>query len=121
SMAVNQDGENVLFVLSPGEVEVHIQISIDPDTNAQKFAWLIPIAQIPEFEVGSQPLFDALLQASVPTYQLNQTSEVCGEDGISGGISSSGDPNAGSSDGFGTTGAGGDTDGDDPVVFKTTA
>ncbi|HEY8375892.1 MAG TPA: hypothetical protein VIK91_05350, partial [Nannocystis sp.] len=51
SMPVNQDGENVLFVLNKGMVEVHIQISIDENTNAQKFAWLIPIAQIPEFEV----------------------------------------------------------------------
>ena len=86
SMPVNQDGENVLFVLNQNEVEVHIQISIDPDTNAQKFAWLIPIQQIPEFEVGSQPLFDALLQSSVPVYQLNQTFEQCGENGISGGL-----------------------------------
>ncbi|WAS92246.1 DUF2330 domain-containing protein [Nannocystis punicea] len=120
-MPVNQDGENVLFVLNPGEVEVHIQISIDPNTNAQKFAWLIPIAQIPEFEVGSQPLFDALLQASVPQYGLNQSFEQCGDQGNSSGLSS---PNGGTDGGFdsGTTGAattGATTD--DPVLLKTTA
>ncbi|MCY1063268.1 DUF2330 domain-containing protein [Nannocystis sp. RBIL2] len=122
SMPVNQDGENVLFVLNQNEVEVHIQISIDPNTNAQKFAWLIPIAQIPEFEVGSQPLFDALLNSSVPTYQLQQTFEVCGEDGISGGLSSAsnGDPGLSTADG-GTGTEGSDSSGEDPVVFKTTA
>ncbi|PCC72614.1 Myxococcales GC_trans_RRR domain-containing protein/MYXO-CTERM domain-containing protein [Nannocystis exedens] len=121
-MPVNQDGENVLFVLNPGEVEVHIQISIDPNTNAQKFAWLIPIAQIPEFEVGSQPLFDALLQASVPQYGLNQSFEQCGDQGLSGGLTA---PNGGTDGGFdsgtgeaATTGA---TGGDDPVLLKTTA
>ncbi|MFZ6180628.1 DUF2330 domain-containing protein [Nannocystis pusilla] len=120
-MPVNQDGENVLFVLNPGEVEVHIQISIDPDTNAQKFAWLVPIAQIPEFEVGSQPLFDALLQASVPQYGLSQSFEQCGDDSISGGLTS---PNGGTDGGFdsgstgeATTGA----TGGDPVLLKTTA
>ncbi|MBZ5710390.1 DUF2330 domain-containing protein [Nannocystis pusilla] len=122
SMPVNQDGENVLFVLNQNEVEVHIQISIDPDTNAQKFAWLIPIQEVPEFEVGSQPLFDALLQSSVPVYQLNQTFEQCGEDGISGGLSSgsNGDPGAGTDAGGSTSGA--DTDGgEDPVLLKTVA
>ena len=120
-MPVNQDGENVLFVLSPGEVEVHIQISIDPNTNAQKFAWLIPIAQIPEFEVGSQPLFDALLQASVPQYGLTQSFESCGEGSISGGLTA---PNG--TDGGFDSGSTGDAQtssgtGGDPVVFKTTA
>ncbi|WAS99406.1 DUF2330 domain-containing protein [Nannocystis punicea] len=122
SMPVNQDGENVLFVLNQNEVEVHIQISIDPNTNAQKFAWLIPISQIPEFEVGSQPLFDALLQSSVPTYQLQQTFEICGEDGISGGLSSASNGDPGLSSGDGGTGTDGeDSSGNDPVVFKTTA
>jgi MYXO-CTERM domain-containing protein len=100
---------------------VHIQISIDPNTNAQKFAWLVPIAQVPEFEVGSQPLFDALLNASVPTYQLNQTFEQCGENGLSGGLTTNA---SGAEDSGGLTGSG--TDGgepapEDPVVFKTTA
>jgi len=120
-MPVNQDGENVLFVLNPGEVEVHIQISIDPNTNAQKFAWLIPIAEIPEFEVGSQPLFDALLQASVPQYGLTQSFESCGDNGISSSITAA---SGGGTDGGFDSGTGGEatTSGaPDPVVFKTTA
>lgn len=122
SMPVNQDGENVLFVLGQNEVEVHIQISIDPDTNAEKFAWLIPISQVPEFEVGSQPLFDALLQSSVPTYQTLQSFEVCGEGGLSGGFTtnaSGANDSAGGTDGGASTG--GEPAPEDPVVLKTTA
>ncbi|HEY8378557.1 MAG TPA: DUF2330 domain-containing protein, partial [Nannocystis sp.] len=121
-MPVNQDSENVLFVLRPGEVEVHIQISIDPNTNAQKFAWLIPIAQIPEFEVGSQPLFDALLQATVPQYGLTQRVETCGEQnfdsagGEPGGLTAGWSGGGTTSDEWET-----DSDGETPVVFKTVA
>ena len=119
-MPVNQDSEDVIFVLNPGEVEVHIQISIDPNTNAQKFAWMIPIAAVPEFEVGSQPLFNALRNASVPQYGLNTTQEICGDGGLSGGLSS-GAPND-SGTGAATSGEGDPTSGGgDPVVLKTQA
>lgn len=121
-MPVNQDSEDVLFVLNPGEVEVHIQISIDENTNAEKFAWMIPIAAIPEFEVGSQPLFDALRNASVPQYGMMTTQEVCGEGNQNGGSGlSSGDPNASGGDGEGTSGADDSGGGDSPVVLKTQA
>ena len=120
-MPVNQDSEDVLFVLNPGEVEVHIQISIDPNTNAQKFGWIVPIAAVPEFEVGSQPLFDALRNGSVPQYGLNTTQEICGDSGISGGISSGGASGlTGSGDGSGTGGED-PSGGGDPVVLKTQA
>ena len=120
-MPVNQDSEDVLFILNPGEVEVHIQISIDPNTNAQKFGWIVPIAAVPEFEVGSQPLFDALRNGSVPQYGLNTTQEICGDSGLSGGISSGGASGlTGSGDGSGTGGED-PSGGGDPVVLKTQA
>ena len=43
AMPVDQTGENILFILEPNKVEVHIQIQYDPDTNAQKFAWMVPM------------------------------------------------------------------------------
>lgn len=120
SAPVNQDSEDVVFVLKPGEVEVHIQISIDPNTSAPKFAWVIPIQEVPEFEVGSQPLFDALRNASVPQYGLNTTQEVCGDGGLSGGGGiSTGAPND-SGEG-GTSGASGGDPEPDPVLLKTQA
>lgn len=104
-MPVDQTGENVIFVIGDTESEVHIQISIDPNTNAENFGWLVPLTAVPEFSVGSQPLFDAIRAASVPQYDITTTFENCGGGSQSGtGITSD---SAGSSDptGAGTSGA----------------
>jgi MYXO-CTERM domain-containing protein len=77
SMPVDQTGENILFHIGDNTVEAHIQIQIDPDTSAEQFAWVIPVMALPEFEIGSQPLFDALLAGSVPRYGMSFTSDVC--------------------------------------------
>ena len=84
-MPVDQTGENVIFVMGGAKAEVHIQISYDPNTNAEKFAWMIPLTSVPDFTVGSQPLFDAVLAATVPLYQVNTTFESCGEQSLSSG------------------------------------
>jgi len=114
-MPVDQTGENVIFVLGDTDLEVHIQINIDPDTNAEKFGWLVPLASVPEFSVGSQPLFTTLLASSVPTYGLTTTFESCGFSTDSAGVSSS-DPGASASGDGGSTGAG--ESGDEPSVLK---
>ena len=80
AMPVDQTGENILFVIDQGQVEVHIQIQYDPDTNAQQFAWLIPLPEVPTFSVGSELLFQELLNATVPTYGLQDNFEFCGSD-----------------------------------------
>ncbi|MCY0995039.1 DUF2330 domain-containing protein [Nannocystis sp. ILAH1] len=104
AMPVDQTGENILFVIDQGQVEVHIQIQYDPDTNAQQFAWLIPLPEVPTFSVGSELLFQELLNATVPTYGLQDNFEFCGGDTDSfpatSGASFTGD---------GTTGDGTDT------------
>ncbi len=76
-MPVDQTGENVIFVMGGDKAEVHIQISYDPNTNANKFAWMIPLASVPDFSVGSQPLFDRVLASTVPTYDITQSFEAC--------------------------------------------
>ncbi|MGB1014930.1 MAG: DUF2330 domain-containing protein, partial [Nannocystaceae bacterium] len=70
-MPVDQTGENILFISDATSVEAHIQIQYDPNTNAQDFAWLVPLTAVPEFSVGSDLLFQALLRGTVPTYGLN--------------------------------------------------
>lgn len=72
-MPVDQTGENILFVIDQGQVEVHIQIQYDPDTNPQQFAWMIPLPEVPDFAVGSE-----LLNATVPTYGISDIFEFCG-------------------------------------------
>nr|WP_293175917.1 DUF2330 domain-containing protein [Nannocystis sp.] len=114
-MPVDQTGENVIFVLGDTDLEVHIQINIDPNTNAEQFGWLVPLAAVPEFSVGSQPLFNTLLSASVPTYGLNTTFESCGFGTDSGPFTSSGDPNGGDTGEAGTSG-GVESEGGNPVV-----
>ena len=114
AMPVDQTGENILFKIGADYVEAHIQIQIDPDTSAEKFAWVIPVTALPEFEVGSQLLFDSMLAGSVPRYGVNNVNDFCGDD--DGGFTSGGDEGAGSTgdgDGDSDPGGGGPT-----VVFQ---
>jgi MYXO-CTERM domain-containing protein len=117
AMPVDQTGENILFHVGANSVEAHIQIQYDPDSGAEEFAWLVPVAAVPEFEVGSQPLFDAVLNASVPSYGLTVQNDFCGtrdED------EDFGDPAGGLSTG-GDEGDAGNEGGDDgPTVVLTT-
>jgi len=97
-MPIDQTGENILFVVDGPQVEAHIQINIDPATDATKFAWVIPVASIPEFSIGSDPLFNSLLAATVPQYSVNARGE-CGPTDP-GGSTFISMPDGGSSGGF---------------------
>ncbi len=66
AMPVNQTAETVLFVMDGPEVEAHIRIEVDPDAEAGRFAWLIPVSALPEFSVGSEALFDSVLRQTAP-------------------------------------------------------
>jgi MYXO-CTERM domain-containing protein len=116
AMPVDQTGENILFHIGADTVEAHIQIKIDPETDAEKFAWIIPVTAVPEFEVGSQILFDNMLNGSVPRYGVNTLNDFCG------GNEDLGDPSNNTA-GEGDPGGDGDGDGGEPpngpeVVFK---
>ena len=100
AMPVPQTGENIMFVMGDGFTEAHIQIQYDPTTTAAKFAWVVPMTLVPEFSVGSQPLFDNMLAGTVPAYGFNYQFDSCGDGG--GGLSSTG------SSATDPTGAGGD-------------
>jgi hypothetical protein len=112
SMPVDQTGENILFILDGQSVEAHIQIQYDPEADADKFAWVIPMQVVPEFSVGSEALFQNLLAGTVPVYGYNNTFEDCGGDGDAGDTGD-GDPGDGDGDG-----GDGDGDGDPNVVFQ---
>ncbi|MCA9692619.1 MAG: DUF2330 domain-containing protein, partial [Myxococcales bacterium] len=56
-----------------------------PDTDAQQFAWVIPLQALPEFSVGSEQLFVNLLNGTVPSYQLNTQAEQCYQGGTDTG------------------------------------
>lgn len=103
AMPVDQTGENILFVMGEGYTEAHIQIQYDPDAEADEFAWVVPLQDVPTFAVGSQPLFDRILASTVPSYgfQTQFTGVACEDN----------DGNSGDGGGFGETGAGGDSTG----------
>jgi len=114
-MPVDQTGENILFHIGDGTVEAHIQILYDAESEAEQFAWLIPVTAIPEFEVGSQPLFEAVLNASVPSYGISVQADFCGADdgdAANGTGLSTGDGGEGGNDGVGES--------DNPTVVLTT-
>jgi MYXO-CTERM domain-containing protein len=75
---VAQTGETILFVMGEGSTEAHIQIAYDPATDADKFAWVVPLLAVPEFSVGSQPLFANLLAGTVPAYGFSTQPDECG-------------------------------------------
>src|SRR5947208_13022286 len=74
AMPVDQKGENILFVISQGQVEAHIQIQYKGD--AARFAWILPVPAIPELDVGSEALFQNMLAGTVPRFGL-QTIAAC--------------------------------------------
>ncbi|MCA9681650.1 MAG: DUF2330 domain-containing protein, partial [Myxococcales bacterium] len=114
AMPVDQSGENIIFHIGPDQVEAHIQIQYDPDTTAEAFAWLIPVSAMPEFEVGSQLLFDATLNGSVPSYGMFQQSDSCGQD-----VNLGGEDDVGGTTGQEDAGSTG-TGGEQPNVYQTT-
>ncbi|MCA9684211.1 MAG: DUF2330 domain-containing protein, partial [Myxococcales bacterium] len=118
AMPVDQSGENIIFHVGPDTVEAHIQIQYDPETTAEAFAWLIPVSALPEFEIGSQFLFDATLAGSVPSYGLGTQNDSCGN-GFGTGAPNNGGGTFGAGDEAGST-DGGDGGGTPEVVYKAT-
>ncbi len=121
AMPVDQTGENILFVIDGDYVEAHIQIQYDPNTPADKFAWMIPVTALPEFSVGSQLFFDNLLNGSVPFYGFQNSQEICGEN-PNGPPQDSGSDPGGVATGNASDGEG-DNGGEDPgpdVLYKGT-
>jgi hypothetical protein len=87
AMPVDQSGENILFVMNGNTVEAHIQIQYQG--SAARFAWVLPMQSMPvEMGVGSQALFNNLLNGTVPTFGFSTSFEQCGSnsDGFSCGF-----------------------------------
>ncbi len=67
AMPVDQTGENIVFVPeADGTISAHVQVQYT--AGAERLAWLVPLPGVPEISVGSEPFFDRLLTATVPTF-----------------------------------------------------
>jgi hypothetical protein len=75
-MPIPQTGENILFVVDDTHVEAHVQIQYSGDP--EQFAWIVPVTAAPEISAGSQKLFENLLEATVPTFNVERISFDCG-------------------------------------------
>ena len=105
-MPVDQTGEDVLFAVDGDSVEAHVRIQYMGE--AENFAWVIPMMTVPtSFGVGSDALFEAVKNATVPTYGFDVQQDNCNRG--QGGTAT----NADSSDGFGGLTGGGDGEFDD--------
>src|ERR1041385_5830693 len=78
-MPVEQTGENILFVMTEGYVEAHVQIQYNGDPA--RFAWLVPVPAVPDLSVGSDQLFINLRNGSVPTFTVSNSFDNCGGSG----------------------------------------
>jgi hypothetical protein len=67
AMPVDQTGETILFALDNGFVEAHVQIEYDGG-DAEQFAWIVPVPELPEIEIGSWRFVQAVLDGTRPVY-----------------------------------------------------
>jgi hypothetical protein len=96
---VNQSAEQIIFSKND-DGTVTAVVSIQYSGTAERFAWILPIAGVPDVTVSSNLAFQRLLTATTPRYSLTQRVEgTCKQQGF-------GDPNSGFASG-GTTASGG--------------
>ncbi len=70
TVPVVQAGERLVFAHEDGEVVAHIQIQYEGE--ASEFGWLLPVPAVPDWSLGTEELFNQIIQQTQPRYRLNQ-------------------------------------------------
>lgn len=70
---MDQSKERIVFGLGEGEVEVHVQIFYAGE--AHRFAWVVPVAGVPDVDLSSDAMFQVLDQATQPRFWLSWREE----------------------------------------------
>lgn len=65
---IDQSAERILYVQNGQDITVHIQISYTGEDD--QFSWILPLAKVPELEIGSDTIFSLLEQYTAPQFQL---------------------------------------------------
>lgn len=95
---VNQSAEQIIFAKND-DGTVTAVVSIQYSGEAERFAWILPIAGVPDVTVSSNLAFQRLLAATTPRYTLTQRVEgTCKEQDFgnpSGGFASGGTSSGG--------------------------
>ncbi|MEM9453986.1 MAG: DUF2330 domain-containing protein [Myxococcota bacterium] len=80
---VEQTGLNVVYARDGDVVEAHIQIQHRGDEGTE-LGWVVPVMARPEVSIGSDPLFDRLLEGTVPLFRVRRNEEDNCSRGFSG-------------------------------------
>src|SRR5262249_47827544 len=70
TVPVVQAGERILFSVDNGQVTAHIQIQYAG--AAGDFGWLLPLPSVPTLELGTDELFNQLINTTQPKYRLTR-------------------------------------------------
>src|SRR5689334_11144536 len=62
--AVNQEAEQIIFEVEPGWVTAHVLIKYAGDPG--KFAWIVPVPEVPELGISPASAFGILDQQTAP-------------------------------------------------------
>ena len=80
-----QTGERILFTVEEDSIRAYVQVYYDGP--ADDFAWVVPVATVPEVGVGTDEVFTSLDQRTSPKFQIDyQIEEACYEQGGAGGV-----------------------------------
>jgi hypothetical protein len=63
---VQQAGEQIVFAVGGGTVEMHVQVQYTGP--AEEFSWLLPVPELPELLLSTNDLFVRLGQVTAPQY-----------------------------------------------------
>src|SRR5215213_9736795 len=66
--AVNQRAEQIIFEVEPGWVTAHVLIKFAGDPA--KFAWIIPVPEVPELAISPLSAFGLLDRATAPSVNV---------------------------------------------------
>jgi hypothetical protein len=67
--AVNQRAEQIIFEVEPGWVTAHVLIKYAGDPS--KFAWIVPVPEVPELAISPLTAFGVLDRATAPSVNVN--------------------------------------------------
>ncbi|KIG18602.1 hypothetical protein DB30_00287 [Enhygromyxa salina] len=70
-MPVEQTGEDILFIRDGNEMEVHVRIQYTG--AAERFAWMVPVAAVPQVSLGSEEMFRVMSATTIPLWDTNRT------------------------------------------------
>ena len=76
-----QTGERILFTVDDDSIRAYVQVYYDGP--ADDFAWVVPVATVPEVGVGTDEVFTRLDELTSPRFQINyEIADSCNELGV---------------------------------------